>query len=147
RLAPLRRRSRRGTGHRALRRIGPGRDAAARIWLHRRARLRACDRIADVGAMAKSAQQRGPATIWTIGHSTRSIDEFLGLLQVYRVEGIADVRRFPGSRKHPEFGRQALAATVQPNGIAYEWLEPLGGRRRELPDSPNTAWRNAAFRG
>ena len=97
--------------------------------------------------MAKSGQQRGPATIWTIGHSTRSIDEFLGLLQVYRVEGIADVRRFPGSRKHPQFGQQALAATLQTHGIAYEWLEALGGRRRALPDSPNTAWRNAAFRG
>jgi len=97
--------------------------------------------------MAKSAQQRGPATIWTIGHSTRSIDEFLELLQVYRVEGIADVRRFPGSRKHPQFGQQALAATLQTHGIAYEWLEALGGRRRALPDSPNTAWRNAAFRG
>src|SRR4029079_3253635 len=139
RLAPLRRRSRRGTGHRALRRIGPGRDAAARIWLHRRARLRACDRIADVGAMAKSAQQRGPATIWTIGHSTRSIDEFLGLLQVYRVEGIADVRRFPGSRKHPQFGQQALAATLQTHGIAYEWLQARGGRRGGIADAAHTA--------
>ncbi len=95
--------------------------------------------------MATSAQQT--ATIWTIGHSTRPIEEFLGLLQTYHVEAIADVRRFPGSRKHPQYGQQALALALGTRGGAYEWLEALGGRRPASADSPNTAWRNAAFRG
>jgi uncharacterized protein (DUF488 family) len=97
--------------------------------------------------MAKSPQQADVTTIWTIGHSTRPIEEFLELLATYRVETIADVRRFPGSRKHPQYGQQALAATLAAHGVAYEWLEALGGRRPAAPDSPNTAWRNAAFRG
>jgi uncharacterized protein (DUF488 family) len=97
--------------------------------------------------MAKSAQQAGAATIWTIGHSTRAIEEFLGLLQEYRIETIADVRSFPGSRKYPHFGQQALAEALAAHELGYAWLPALGGRRRASPDSPNTAWRNAAFRG
>jgi uncharacterized protein (DUF488 family) len=97
--------------------------------------------------MAKSAQQAGAPTIWTIGHSTRPIEEFLALLAAYRVETIADVRSFPGSRKYPHYGQQALAATLAAHGLGYAWLPALGGRRRASPDSPNTAWRNAAFRG
>jgi uncharacterized protein (DUF488 family) len=97
--------------------------------------------------MAKSAQQADAATIWMIGHSTRPIEEFLELLQTYRVETIADVRSFPGSRKYPHYGQQALAANLAAHGMGYAWLPALGGRRRASPDSPNTAWRNAAFRG
>jgi uncharacterized protein (DUF488 family) len=96
--------------------------------------------------MATSAQQSGDATIWTIGHSTRPIEEFLELLRASRVETIA-VRSFPGSRKYPHYGQQALAATLAARDIGYAWLPALGGRRRASPDSPNTAWRNAAFRG
>ncbi|KRE88990.1 hypothetical protein ASG87_05395 [Frateuria sp. Soil773] len=88
-----------------------------------------------------------PATIWTIGHSTRTLAEFLDLLRAYRIEAIADVRRFPGSRRHPQFASDALAAALQAQGIAYRWLPQLGGRRKARPDSPNTAWRNASFRG
>jgi len=97
--------------------------------------------------MATSARQAGAATIWTIGHSTRPIEDFLALLAAYRIETVADVRSFPGSRKYPHYGQQALAATLAANGIGYAWLPALGGRRRAAPDSPNTAWRNAAFRG
>ena len=97
--------------------------------------------------MAKSLPNANGATIWTIGHSTRSIDEFLELLQAYRIETIADVRSFPGSRKYPHFGQQALAASLGAHGIGYVWFPALGGRRRPSPDSPNTAWRNTAFRG
>ena len=86
-------------------------------------------------------------TIWTIGHSTRSLDEFIGLLDEYRIEAIADVRRFPGSRRYPYFAREVLAESLADRGIEYEWLSKLGGRRRALPDSPNTGWRNASFRG
>ena len=88
-----------------------------------------------------------PATIWTIGHSTRPLEEFLGLLDHYRIQAIADVRRFPGSRRWPQFARDALAASLPAHGIGYQWFPELGGRRRVQPDSPNTAWRNAAFRG
>jgi uncharacterized protein (DUF488 family) len=97
--------------------------------------------------MATSAQQAGATTIWTIGHSTHSIEDFLALLATYRIETIVDVRRFPGSRKYPQYGQQALAATLAAHGIGYAWLPALGGRRRASPDSPNTAWRSAAFRG
>jgi uncharacterized protein (DUF488 family) len=88
-----------------------------------------------------------PATIWTIGHSTRTLEEFLGLLDEYRIEAIADVRRFPGSRRHPHFASDALAGSLPAHGIAYRWIPRLGGRRKVQPDSPNTAWRNASFQG
>lgn len=88
-----------------------------------------------------------PDTIWTIGHSTRTLPEFLGLLHEYRIEAIADVRRFPGSRSQPQFGEAALAAALLADGIAYEWIPKLGGRRKVQPGSPNTAWRNASFQG
>jgi uncharacterized protein (DUF488 family) len=86
-------------------------------------------------------------TICTIGHSTRSIEEFLSLLAESRIEVVADVRSFPGSRKYPQFGREALAASLEAQAIGYHWLPALGGRRRASPDSPNTTWRNASFRG
>jgi uncharacterized protein (DUF488 family) len=86
-------------------------------------------------------------TVWTIGHSTRSLEEFLGLLQRYDVEAIADVRSFPGSRKYPHFGQDALAAALRDHGYQYEWFKDLGGRRRPRADSPNTVWRNESFRG
>ena len=89
----------------------------------------------------------GVEQIWTIGHSTRTLEEFLGLLDTYAIEALADVRSFPGSRRYPHFHREALAISVPEHGIAYQWLQKLGGRRRVLPDSPNGAWRNAAFRG
>jgi uncharacterized protein (DUF488 family) len=85
--------------------------------------------------------------IWTIGHSTRAIEEFLSLLAGSRIEAVADVRSFPGSRRYPQYGTDALAATLAAHAIGYHWLPALGGRRRASPDSPNTAWRNASFRG
>jgi uncharacterized protein (DUF488 family) len=85
--------------------------------------------------------------IWTIGHSTRELEEFLGLLAKFGVEVVADVRSFPGSRRHPQYGKEALEASLRARGIAYHWLPALGGRRRTSAGSPNTAWRNPAFRG
>lgn len=90
---------------------------------------------------------RLPARIWTIGHSTRSAEEFLALLGANRIEALADVRRFPGSRKYPHFGADVLRRQMADAGIDYEPFLELGGRRKVLPDSPNTAWRSAAFRG
>lgn len=82
------------------------------------------------------------STIWTIGHSSRSADEFIGLLTGESIDLLADVRRFPGSRAHPQFGRDNFEAALRAAGIDYRHFEPLGGRRQDrLPDSPNTAWR------
>ena len=86
-------------------------------------------------------------TLWTIGHSTRQIDDFLALLQEHDIAALADVRRFPGSRRHPQFSQEALAASLTHTGIEYVHFPELGGRREPRKDSPNTAWRNAAFRG
>lgn len=86
-------------------------------------------------------------TIWTIGHSSRPLDEFLALLAANTIEALADVRRFPGSRKHPQFNQAALRDALQQAGIEYAPLPELGGRRRPRPDSHNTAWRNESFRG
>lgn len=97
--------------------------------------------------MSSSNPIEMPATIWTIGHSTRPIEEFLDLLSGPRIQAIADVRSFPGSRKYPQYGKDALSATLAAHAVDYHWLQALGGRRRASPDSPNSAWRNASFRG
>lgn len=86
-------------------------------------------------------------SIWTIGHSTRTWEEFLGLLSTYRIEAIVDVRRFPGSRRYPWFAGEAMAVQLPAAGLHYHWLPQLGGRRRPVAGSPNGAWRNAAFQG
>lgn len=85
-------------------------------------------------------------TVWTIGHSTRELDEFVAALAAYRIELVADVRRFPGSRRLPRFAGAALAESLATHGIAYHWLPMLGGRRRPAPESTNHAWRHPAFR-
>ena len=87
-----------------------------------------------------------PATIWTIGHSNRSADDFQSVLQAHAIEVVADVRRFPGSRKHPQFGSEALAASLAGNGIDYAWLSRLGGRRRGDAGPEHQGWRNPSFR-
>jgi uncharacterized protein (DUF488 family) len=85
-------------------------------------------------------------TVWTVGHSTRPADELLTVLDAYGIELVADVRRFPGSRRLPHFSAPALEATLAARGIAYLWLPALGGRRRPDPESANVAWRHPAFR-
>jgi len=87
-----------------------------------------------------------PSAMLTIGHSDRTIDDFLGILMQHRVAFLADVRKMPGSRKHPQFNDDALASSLAAAGIGYEHFPGLGGLRRRLPDSPNTGWRNASFR-
>ena len=87
------------------------------------------------------------ASVWTIGHSNQPVERFLALLERHGIEALADVRRFPGSRRWPQFGAEALAQRLAERGIEYQWFEELGGRRRPSPDSPNDAWRNSAFRG
>lgn len=86
-------------------------------------------------------------TIWTIGHSTRPLEEFLELLSANRIEAVADVRRYPGSRRWPHFAQEPLKMALENLGLLYTWLPELGGRRTPRADSPNTAWRSPAFRG
>lgn len=86
-------------------------------------------------------------TIWTIGHSTRPIEDFIKLLRINGIAVVADVRRFPGSRWHPQFNERALRESLAEQGIDYVWLPSLGGRRKPVPNSINNAWRNEAFRG
>ena len=88
--------------------------------------------------------------IYTVGHSTRTFDDFASLLAGHGVEVVADVRRYPMSRRHPHFAREALEASLGREGIGYRWLgESLGGRRKStLPveASPNRGWTEPAFR-
>lgn len=88
-----------------------------------------------------------PQTLWTIGHSTRALDEFIGLLQANGIATLADVRHFPGSRKYPHFNVEPLRAGLENARIAYVPFTELGGRRKVQPDSPNTGWSHPAFRG
>ena len=85
--------------------------------------------------------------IWTIGHGTRPLEEFIGLQTQSGVRRLVDVRSFPGSRRHPQFGRDALEAELEAAGIEYVWRKELGGFRKPRSDSPHVALRNAGFRG
>ncbi|NEM98452.1 DUF488 domain-containing protein [Pontibacter burrus] len=86
-------------------------------------------------------------TIWTFGHSTRSPEEVIQALQSFGIEVLADVRRYPGSRKYPHFNAEALEEYLPAAGINYTPFTALGGRRKPRPDSHNTIWRSESFRG
>jgi uncharacterized protein (DUF488 family) len=86
-------------------------------------------------------------TLWTIGHSTLTIENFLGALASCEIQTLADVRSFPGSRRYPQFNKDRLLASLADAGIEYVHMPELGGRRRAKPDSLNMAWRNETFRG
>lgn len=85
--------------------------------------------------------------LWTIGHSTREWDAFVAMLGEASIACVVDVRRFAGSRRNPQFSPIAMAPALQEAGIAYLPMPELGGRRTARADSPNDAWRVAAFRG
>jgi len=85
--------------------------------------------------------------VWTVGHSTLSLPELEGRIEPHGITAIADVRRFPGSRRHPQYNREALEAALPRAGIRYEGFPDLGGRRVPRPDSTNLGWRHPAFRG
>src|SRR5207253_1907941 len=94
-----------------------------------------------------AASGTGKNATYTVGHSTRSLETFRGLLAQHRVRLLVDVRRYPASRRYPHFAQEPLAAALAAAGIAYRHDVDLGGRRPAREDSPNTAWRSAAFRG
>jgi uncharacterized protein (DUF488 family) len=85
--------------------------------------------------------------VFTIGHSTRPIEEFIELLSAHGVQRLIDVRTIPQSRHNPQFGRERLSASLEQTGIHYTHMPGLGGLRRPRKDSINTGWRNTSFRG
>ena len=97
--------------------------------------------------MKKSGLGDTGKRIWTVGHSTRGADEFLELLVANDIDIVADIRRFPGSRKYPHFNQDALAKLLTDARRQYVEFPELGGRRRPRKDSRNTVWRNESFRG
>lgn len=92
-------------------------------------------------------RKQGELVVLTVGHSTRPIGEFIELLKAHAVARIVDVRTVPRSRRNPQFGQDALRDALAAAGIGYTHLPALGGLRRARPDSLNTGWRNASFRG
>jgi uncharacterized protein (DUF488 family) len=97
---------------------------------------------------APSAQKDWPAgAIFTIGHSTLPIDQFLGLLRKFRIETLADIRTVPRSRHNPQFNADALAGELVASNVYYMPMPSLGGLRHARKDSPNMGWRNESFRG
>ena len=86
-------------------------------------------------------------SLWTIGHSTLSIEDFVKRLRSFEIQLLADVRSFPGSRRYPHFNKEKLSASLTNADIRYEHFSELGGRRRARPDSLNMTWRNESFRG
>ena len=88
-----------------------------------------------------------PALVLTIGHSTRKLDEFVRLLRANHVTTVVDIRTIPRSRQNPHFNRKLLPNVLESVAIRYRHMRGLGGLRRPLPDSPNTAWHNPSFRG
>lgn len=91
--------------------------------------------------------QTNQKIVWTVGHSTHSIEEFIDMLRSFQIECLVDIRMFPGSRRYPHFNKDALQFSMTDANITYHHIVELGGRRKTKPDSKNTGWRLAAFRG
>jgi uncharacterized protein (DUF488 family) len=85
--------------------------------------------------------------VWTIGHSTRTLEELIEMLRSFKIELVADIRSYPGSRRYPQFNKEALEVSLPEKGIQYVHIKKLGGRRKVNPESKNTSWRHVAFRG
>jgi uncharacterized protein (DUF488 family) len=86
-------------------------------------------------------------TVWTIGHSTRLWEDFVLLLQSFQISVLVDIRNYPGSKRYPHFNKEAMQTALPANSIEYIHMKELGGRRKPVAGSANTAWRNSAFRG
>jgi uncharacterized protein (DUF488 family) len=123
--------------------VPPDADAARRTGT---ARADPTADDADEGT-ARRTDARATCRILTVGHSTRPIDEFIALLRAHGVTRLVDVRTVPRSRHNPQFGSEALAASLHDAGIGYTHEAALGGLRKARPDSPNAGWRNLSFRG
>ena len=105
-----------------------------------RARTQSRSRVASTEANARTV-------VFTVGHSTRALDDFIALLTAHGVQRLVDVRTVPRSRHNPQFNRDTLPQALQAAGIGYVHMAGLGGLRKPRPDSVNAAWRNLSFRG
>jgi len=94
-----------------------------------------------------AARRRSPTVVLTVGHSTRSQEDFVALLQAHAVKRLVDVRSIPRSRHNPQFNRDRIASALRRAGVSYLHMKDLGGLRHPRSDSQNTAWHNASFRG
>jgi uncharacterized protein (DUF488 family) len=92
-------------------------------------------------------RQADQKVIWTIGHSTHSIEEFIAMLHSFQIQRLVDIRMFPGSRRYPHFNKELLEDSMAESNIEYNHMIELGGRRKPKPDSKNTGWRLASFKG
>jgi uncharacterized protein (DUF488 family) len=97
--------------------------------------------------MAEAKTGDEARTIFTVGHSTRSLGDFIAILKAHGIQALADVRQYPRSRRLPHFNDESLSAALLREGIDYLPFKSLGGRRKANPDSINTGWRNENFRG
>jgi len=98
-------------------------------------------------SLSKSSHGRSVATLYTIGHSTRSLDDLVATLQAHQIRTLVDIRAFPMSRRLPQFNRESLEGSMGEAGIHYVWMKALGGyRKKTLENSPNVALRNQSFR-
>jgi len=104
-------------------------------------------RLSRASSPRAPRRESPPLTILTLGHSTRTIEEFLRLLEAHQVQRLVDVRTVPRSRHNPQFNRETLPGSLRKARIRYTHLPGLGGLRHPRKDSPNTGWRNAGFRG
>ncbi len=97
--------------------------------------------------LPRMSNRRISMTIWTIGHSTRTSAELIAVLEAHGIQAVADVRRFPASRRVPQFNSAPFGRRLAAHHIDYRWIPELGGRRRANADSPSSGWRHPAFRG
>ena len=106
-------------------------------------------RLEDVtpSVKKKSKPKDRQLTVWTVGHSTRPVEEFIELLRAHDIEQLVDVRTIPRSRHNPQYGQDQLGPALEASGIHYLHMPGLGGLRHARRDSINSAWRNASFRG
>ncbi len=95
----------------------------------------------------RQSSSEAPLRVLTIGHSTRDLETFIGLLRAHGVKLLVDVRTVPRSRRNPQFNRDSLPESLASAGIRYQHLPALGGLRKPRPDSQNAAWNNDSFRG
>lgn len=94
-----------------------------------------------------ASRDQEPLEVFTVGHSTHSIEEFVHLLRAYGIRRVVDVRTIPRSRRNPQFNHEDFSRALHNHGIHYRHMKELGGLRHPRADSPNTAWRNDSFRG
>lgn len=105
------------------------------------------NRRSKPGKMNRMTMNNSAPVIFTVGHSTRSFEELVEILRAHGVERLVDVRTIPRSRHNPQFNRETLSKALHSRRLNYRHMKALGGLRRASPDSSNTGWRNASFRG